>query len=465
MASITTSQIKAIAGPGAKADLIAAIVRGWPAAVARAKITTKDRACHFLAEIMTETGGLKILSESGAYSEKQILKIFGARQYSRPLGGRGHSAGITPAEAAKIAALPVAQRGPVLFDRVYGPGNPTKAKEFNNRNPGDGWKYRGGGMMQTTGKNNYAVKEKETGLPLVAHPELLHQPDSAFKAAYLEWCQDGRCNAAADRDDVVAVRAIINGGDNGLAQCKAFLAKAKTVLVNYDATPAAAFVAPPAEPEEDPAPDVVAPPSAPPDEGDAVTGDPELFSVQRRLKARKYSPGLIDGLWGSGTSGALGGFINDRGGHIAVPASRDAFNGVREEIKDELGRAESEGWFRPVSAARASGDAATVATVAPEVVPVRRSFLTTAWASFVAFLAAVWDTISGYVSEAWDFFTDHKDDVPTDSGIVQTAWGYVTSVPIQVWLALAGVGLAFVAMDAWKGLNKIRASVSTGERQ
>jgi predicted chitinase len=42
-------------------------VRGWPNAVAKAKLTTKLRAAHFLAQIMTETGGLQILEESGAY--------------------------------------------------------------------------------------------------------------------------------------------------------------------------------------------------------------------------------------------------------------------------------------------------------------------------------------------------------------------------------------------------------------
>jgi predicted chitinase len=134
---------------------------------------------------------------------------------------------VTPAEARAIAALPVAQRGPVLFNRVYGVGNPKKMREFNNTGPNDGWLYRGGGMMQATGKSNYAAMEKKTGLPLVAHPELLHQPDSAFTAAYLEWAQDGRCNAAADRDDVVAVRRIINGGSNGLAECRKFLGAAK----------------------------------------------------------------------------------------------------------------------------------------------------------------------------------------------------------------------------------------------
>ena len=79
------------------------------------------------------------------------------------------------------------------------------AKEFNNTGPNDGWLYRGGGMMQCTGKSNYAAMAEKTGMPLVEHPELLHNPDSAFKVAYLEWAQDGRCNAAADRNKVEEV--------------------------------------------------------------------------------------------------------------------------------------------------------------------------------------------------------------------------------------------------------------------
>lgn len=72
--AVTAAQIKAIAGSGARSDLVAAVVRGWPAAVAKAKLTTKLRAAHFLAQIMTETGGLRILEESGAYSANRILE-------------------------------------------------------------------------------------------------------------------------------------------------------------------------------------------------------------------------------------------------------------------------------------------------------------------------------------------------------------------------------------------------------
>jgi hypothetical protein len=154
-----------------------------------------------------------------------------------------------------------------------------------------------------------------------------------------------------------------------------------------------------------------------------------LLAVKRRLKAMNYNPGILNGQWGGMTAGALAGFINDRGGQISPPASLDAFNQVRADIRSELQRAEDETppFVRPVSEARASADPGTVATVAPEVVPAKRSFLATAWASIAAFFAAFWDTVSGYVAQAWDFFTDHKDDVPADSGWLQTAWDYVTA--------------------------------------
>lgn len=451
--SITAAQIRAIAGSQARPDLVAAIVRGWPDAVAKAKLTTARRAAFFLANIMTETGGLRILSESGAYSASRIMTIFGVGN---------HSAGITAAEAKRIAALPVAQRGPVLFNRVYGVGNPKKMKEFKNTGPNDGWLYRGGGMMQTTGKSNYAVMAKKTGLPLVEHPELLHHPDSAFQAAYLEWAQDSRCNAAADGNNITAARRAINGGTNGLAECKVFAAKALKVLGDYEVeqTPVGILTEPEVEEIEPVAPSPVAPV-----DDTQVIGDPQLFHVQRRLKGLHYSPGKVDGDWGGGTRGALSGFMLDRGMPDHVPASLEEFHEAADEIETELSEAEGEGWFRPVSAERAAGDANTVASIAPEVVPVHRNFLATAWAAVASFFAAIWNSVSDYVSQAWDFFTDHKDVVDDHPGILSTAWGYVTAVPAGVWLVLAAAGLGFIAYNSWKGVQEIKRSVKTGERQ
>jgi predicted chitinase len=447
--TVTAAQLKAVAGVGARADLIAAIVRGWPAAVAKAKITTKLRAAHFLAEIMTETGGLKILEESGAYRAARISEIFGV--------GR-HSAKVTPAEARQIAAMPVALRGPVLFNRVYGRGNPTKMREFNNTGPNDGWLYRGGGMMQATGKSNYAAMEKKTGLPLVAHPEMLHQPDSAFMAAYLEWAQDGRCNVAADRDDVVAVRKIINGGSNGLTECRAYLAKAKKALADYGAAPVAAFVSEPEPdaPADDPSPAVLDP---------DVTGDPDLKSAQKRLKGRHYPPGLLDGKWGGGTSGAISAFRNDSVLDFAVPQSLEEFHGIKDELAAELQRWEDADRYRPVTEARAVADPKTVAEVAPDVVPAKQGFFKSVLAAIAAFFAAIWESVKGYVADAWAFFTDHKDDLPDGSGFMETAWGWVTSVPAAIWFALAGVGLVLIALDARKTVKAITEQVQTGARQ
>ena len=466
--SITVAQVKAIAGVGARADLVAAIVRGWPTAVAKSKLTTKYRATHFISQIMTETGGLRILEESGAYSAKRIGEIFGPQR---------HSAAVGAAEAARIAALPVAQRGPVLFNRVYGVGNPKKMREFQNTGPNDGWRYRGGGMMQATGKSNYAVMEKKTGLPLVAHPELLHQPDSAFTAAYLEWAQDGRCNAAADRDDVVAVRKIINGGTNGLAECRRFLAKAKQVLAGYGGTAPLAMVAPEDDQTDADHADEGLPEPAPPnvqpiEEPDAV-GDPVLFNVQRRLKARRYPPGTLDGRWGSGTSGALSELMNDRGNRLdPMPVSLEEFHGIADQVRTELLQAETEvqpdgsvGWFRPVSEARAAADPKIVKELAPEVVPAKRNFFAALWASILAGLGSVWETVSGYVSEAWNFFTDHKEVVDDHPGIMSTAWDYVTSVPVGMWLLVAAGGLAFITYNSWRAIKTSTLAVQNGERQ
>ncbi|WP_158669498.1 hypothetical protein, partial [Bradyrhizobium guangdongense] len=439
--------------------LIAAIVRGWPNAVAKAGLTTKLRAAHFLAQIMTETGGLQILEESGAYRAPRIMEIFGVGK---------HSAAVTATEAKRIAALPVAQRGPVLFNRVYGVGNPRKMREFNNTGPNDGWLYRGGGMMQATGKSNYAKMAKKTGLPLVEHPEMLHQPDSAFMAAYLEWAQDGRCNAAADRDDVVAVREVINGGRNGLAECRKFLARAKQALADYSAAPAASFVAldPAADQAavEDPSDPALAPPNVQPLDPAAV-GDLVLFDVQRRLKARRYSPGVIDGRWGSGTSGALSGFMNDRGMALALPTSIETFHDIADEVRAELVAAEAEGWFRPVSEARAAADPKVVTQLAPEVVPAKRNYLTALWGSIVAGIGAVWDSVSGTISDAWNFFTDHRDVVEDHSGLVSTIWSHVAGLPSEVWWLLGAGGLAFIAYNSWRAIKTSTLSVQTGERQ
>ena len=204
-------------------------------------------------------------------------------------------------------------------------------------------------------------------------------------------------------------------------------------------------------------------PSAPVADDDDV--DPELLAVQQRLKGRHYSPGRFDGKWGGGISGALSGFANDRHLAIGQPDSVEAFHAIMEPVKADLAGCEANNWYRPVSDERKAADPAVVAEIAPEVVPVKRNFLAAAWAAFLSFLTAIWDWLSGSISSAWDFFTDHKDNLPSDTGWLHSAWEWVSGLPPAVWAIAIGGLFLFIALNSRASANKITESVSTGARQ
>lgn len=178
-------------------------------------ITTKIRLAHFCAQALHETGGLAIEWESGSYSAERLLVIFGVGH---------HSAAITREEASQLA-----RNGPAIFERVYGLGNPKKARELDNIEPGDGFKYRGGGIMQTTGRANYRRMGEKCGVDFETHPELVLSSEHALKPALAEWTE-GKLNDAADRDDIEAITRRINGGLNGLADRRIWYQQCDRVL-------------------------------------------------------------------------------------------------------------------------------------------------------------------------------------------------------------------------------------------
>jgi putative chitinase len=179
-------------------------------------IVHERRLAHFLAQIAHESGGFTLVWESGTYSAERIMAIFGVGK---------HSAKVTPAEAKRLAG-----NGPALFERVYGLGNPKKARELGNREPGDGWRFRGCGLQQITGRAAHERYAALIGCPVSE----LWQPINGLHAACLEW-NDKRCNPLADGEDGTdrALRAItkrINGGYNGLADRRGYLRKAQRLL-------------------------------------------------------------------------------------------------------------------------------------------------------------------------------------------------------------------------------------------
>ena len=200
--------------PRAHANYLEALRQGAPL-FEKHGITTPQRMAHFLAQAMQETGSFTVLRESMNYRAARIVEIFGVGH---------HSARITEAEAAILA-----HNERALSERVYGLGNPGKAHELGNTEPGDGFHYRGNGVLQTTGRGNHRRMGQACGLDFEGHPELVTAPEHALKPALQEWT-DGNLNVAADRDDIVKITKVINGGVNGLPERKAFFARLLPLL-------------------------------------------------------------------------------------------------------------------------------------------------------------------------------------------------------------------------------------------
>lgn len=104
-------------------------------------------------------------------------------------------------------------------------------RDLGNNAPGDGERYRGRGIFQLTGKANYAAFGQRVGIDLLAQPHRAAEPELSVLIACLYW-SDRRLNSLADADDLVAITRRINGGTNGLAERRAYLARAKSIWEN-----------------------------------------------------------------------------------------------------------------------------------------------------------------------------------------------------------------------------------------
>lgn len=103
--------------------------------------------------------------------------------------------------------------------------------DLGNVQPGDGRRFKGRGLIQITGRANYAACGAALGLDLLAHPELLEEPVNACRSAGWFWKTRG-LNGLADIDQFEAITKRINGGLNGLADRIAHWERAKEVLLS-----------------------------------------------------------------------------------------------------------------------------------------------------------------------------------------------------------------------------------------
>jgi putative chitinase len=172
-------------------------------------ISTPLRQAAFLSQIGVESAGLTELVENLNYSEQALLAIWPDH--------------FTPVQAAEFGRTPTHPANQeAIADLAYG-------GRMGNTSTGDGWTYRGRGLIQLTGRANYRQAGIALGLPLEAAPGQAAQPPAAALAAAWYWSQHG-CNAMADNRLIVAITQAVNGGTTGLPERQRLYAAAGVAL-------------------------------------------------------------------------------------------------------------------------------------------------------------------------------------------------------------------------------------------
>lgn len=149
-------------------------------------VVSPVRAACFIATVGHESGGFTRLVENLNYSAEGLLKTFG-KYY-------------TPALAEQHARKPE-----LIANRVYG-------GRMGNDQPGDGYKYRGRGLIQLTGKDNYRQIGQHLGVDLLGNPAFLELPEYAARASAAWWAING-CNEYADSGGLLTVSKKVNIGN------------------------------------------------------------------------------------------------------------------------------------------------------------------------------------------------------------------------------------------------------------
>ena len=172
-----------------------AVIVQIPDTAAKFNITTNLRLAHFLAQCGHESGGFKAINENLNYGAKGLLGVF--PKY------------FNAASAAQYERKPEMIASKVYANRM---GNGDEASK-------EGWKFRGRGYIQLTGKSNYTNFTKFIGEDCVANPDLVATKYPLASAAFFFNSNNlwAICDKGADDATVTAVTKRVNGGTIGLA--------------------------------------------------------------------------------------------------------------------------------------------------------------------------------------------------------------------------------------------------------
>lgn len=193
-------QVAPSKGPVVTAEQLAAmgVSVDWLAplneAFERFKINTPERVAGFMGQAMHESGGLRTLTENLNYHMEALMRVWPSRFTSVDMAAQYHR------KPEQIANLVYANR--------LGNGAPET---------GEGWLYRGRGIFQLTGKDNYRRAGEALGVDLVSNPEQVAQPRMAALTAAWYWSQNNM-NELADQGDTLAMSRVVNLGNGARHQ-------------------------------------------------------------------------------------------------------------------------------------------------------------------------------------------------------------------------------------------------------
>jgi putative chitinase len=178
---------------------------------ARFGISTTRQKAAFIGQCAHESANFCVLEENLNYRAATLLKLF-------PRTPR-RAWGFTPEDAAEYERQPKK-----IANRIYG-------NRMNNRDEasGDGFRFRGRGILQLTGAANYHHASKALGVDFIMEPDLVATPQYAALTAGWFW-DTQRLNALAEAGDWTGLTKRINGGTIGLEDRKKHINHALAVL-------------------------------------------------------------------------------------------------------------------------------------------------------------------------------------------------------------------------------------------
>ena len=166
-----------------------------PLILEKFSIDSPLRLAHFLSQCAHESGNFKAVTENLNYGSKGLRSTFG--KYFKD----------------DVSAKAYERKPEKIANKVYASrmGNGDEAS-------GDGWKFRGRGYIQLTGKDNYSQFDKVVEDDILANPELVATKYPLMSAAFFFEKNNlwKVCDGGADKEDVIAVTKRVNGGTNGL---------------------------------------------------------------------------------------------------------------------------------------------------------------------------------------------------------------------------------------------------------